>query len=119
MCNGISSIPIGRSVARNTYLRGRAINSLCSSLGNAAERERFRANEEEYCLAFGLHKHERQAVRDRDFLTLVELGAHVVHLEKLAALSGLSTVEAIRQRTGLSIDALIGEVLRADRAPLD
>ncbi len=118
MCNGISSIPIVRSVSRNGFLRGRAINGLCSSLDNAAERERFRANEEEYCLQFGLDKRERQAVRERDYLTLVDLGAHVVHLNKLAALSGVSTVEAIKQQTGLSIDTLIGRVLRPDtRSP--
>ncbi len=116
MCNGISSIPIGRSVSRNGFLRGRAINGLCSSLDNAAARERFRENEEEYCLLFGLDRRERQAVRDRDYLTLVDLGAHVVHLDKLAALSGVKTVEALKRQAGLSIDALIGQVLRADRS---
>ncbi len=101
-------------MSRNGFLRGRAINSLCSSLENAAGRERFGANEEEYCLQFGLNKREREAVRKRDYLTLVDLGAHVVHLDKLAALSGMSTVEAIKSRTGLSIDALLGKVLRGN-----
>lgn len=113
MCNGISSIPLGRSVSRNVFLRGRAINAFCSSLENAAARERFRANEEAYCLRYGLSKRERQAVVKRDYMTLVELGAHVSCLDNLAALSGVKTVEAIQQQAGLSLDALIGEALRA------
>jgi len=113
MCNGISSIPVGGMRARNAFQRARAINSLCSSLDNAAQRERFRADEEAYCLQFGLDKRERRAVLERDFLGLVDLGAHVVNLDKLAALSGLSTVEAIKRQTGLCFDELIGRVLRS------
>lgn len=95
-------------------MRGRAINNLCASLDNAAARKQFRANEEEYCLRFGLNRRERRAVRERDFPTLVNLGAHVVHLDRLAALSGLSTMESIRRHTDRRIDALIGKVLRPE-----
>lgn len=107
MCNGISSIPLGRSASQNVFLRGRAINAFCSSLENAAARERFRADEEAYCLRFGLNQRERRAVLRRDYRVLVELGAHVSCLDNLAAISGVKTLEAIQQQAGLSIDVLI------------
>ena len=44
-----------------------------------------------------------QAVEDRDFATLIEMGAHVAELDGLAALSGLSTLEALRLRCALRI----------------
>jgi protocatechuate 4,5-dioxygenase alpha chain len=95
------------------FLRGRAINAFCASLDNAAARAQFRANEQAYCLRYGLSKRERQAVLRRDYVSLVELGAHVSCLDKLAAVSGVKTVEAIKQQAGLSLDALIGQALLA------
>jgi hypothetical protein len=86
---------------RSRFLRGQYINRLCASLRHAHARQRFYFSEDEYCLEFGLDREERQAVKDRDFATLVTLGAHVVELDALAALSGLSTLEAIRLRRGL------------------
>lgn len=95
-------------------MRGESINRLCHSLEDPTERSRFEANEDAYCIRFGLRKDERQAVRDRDFLTLIDLGGHVAELDKLAALSGVNTVEAIRKRTGVSIDALICRLLQME-----
>lgn len=95
-------------------MHGESINRLCSSLDDPDEQRRFYVNEDAYCLRFGLNKDERQAIKDRDFLTLIDLGGHVLHLDKLAALAGMSTIEAIRQRTGVSIDALIGKLLDTD-----
>jgi protocatechuate 4,5-dioxygenase, alpha chain len=95
-------------------MRGESINRLCRSLESPEERSRFYANEDAYCLRFGLRKDEREAIKDRDYLTLIDLGGHVAHLDKLAALTGLNTVEAIRLRTGVSIDALIGKLLQTD-----
>lgn len=84
-------------------LRGQKINRLCASLRDPDARQRFYFNENAYCLKFGLDREERQAVKDRDFATLVTLGAHLVELDVLAALSGLSALEAIRLRRGLRI----------------
>ena len=88
---------------RNIFARGQIINRLCSSLRDPDARRRFCFNEEAYCLLFGLNREERQAVEDRDFATLIEMGAHVGELDALAALSGLNTLEALRLRCGLRI----------------
>ena len=88
---------------RNSFARGQIINRLCASLRDADTRRRFCSNEEAYCLLFGLKREERHAIKDRDFVTLIEMGAHVAELDALAALSGLSTLEALRLRRGLRI----------------
>lgn len=82
-------------------MRGQLINKVCASLRDVNARRRFYFNEDAYCLGFGLDREERQAVKDRDFATLVTQGAHVAELDVLAGLSGLSTLEAIRLRRGL------------------
>lgn len=97
MCN----IPISAVGRRNSPARGQIIDRLCASLRDTVIRRRFYSNEEAYCLLFGLNREERQAIKDRDFVTLIEMGAHVAELDALAALSGLSTLEALRLRRGL------------------
>jgi len=99
MCNSLLSAPR----LRNNFARGQIIDRLCASLRDPEARRRFHFNEEAYCLRFGLNREERQAVEDRDFATLIEMGAHVAELDGLAALSGLSTLEALRLRCGLRI----------------
>ena len=96
MCNS----SLGVIGLRADFARGRVINRLCASLRDPDTRRQFYFNEGEYCLFFGLNQVERQAVMDRDFVTLIQMWAHVVELDVLAALSGISTLEAIRLRRG-------------------
>jgi hypothetical protein len=90
--------------------RGESINRLCRALADPAARHDFYLNEDAFCLRFGLDKTTRQAVKDRDYVALIDLGGHVAELDRLAALSGLNTLEAIRMRTGVSAAALFGEL---------
>jgi protocatechuate 4,5-dioxygenase alpha chain len=110
MCN--SSLPVG--ISDGLPRRGELINQLCGALADPAERRDFYLNEDAFCLRFGLDRTARLAVKDRDYLRLIDLGGHVAKLDQLAALSGLSTLEAIRMRTGVSASALFGELLDLD-----
>ena len=86
MCNNILNLPVGRCAGAHGPVRRDAINRLCVSLDDPVGRGEFGLNEDAYCLRFGLDKDERQAVKDRDLVRLIELGGYVVHLNKLAAL---------------------------------
>jgi hypothetical protein len=97
MCSASARSTEG-SRLRKRAVRGQIINRLCRSLQDLHARRVFYSNEAAYCLAYGLDREERQAVQDRDFVTLIQLGAHVRELDSLAALSGLNTVQAIRMR---------------------
>jgi len=112
MCNGISSLPVGSAAGLPRH--GDSINQLCRALADPAGRRDFYLNEDAFCLRFGLDRTARQAVKDRDYLRLIDLGAHVAQLDHLAAISGLSTLAAIRMRTGVSAYALFGELLDPD-----
>ena len=102
MCNGVSSLPVGLSGVSGVPKSGESINRLCRALTDPSERRAFYLNEDMFCLRFGLDRTARQAIKDRDYLTLIDLGAHVAQLDHLAALSGLNTLQAIRLRSGVS-----------------
>jgi protocatechuate 4,5-dioxygenase, alpha chain len=110
MCNGISTISQSSGLPR----RGESINRLCRALADPAERREFQRSEAVFCLRFGLDVTARRAIKERDYLRLIELGAHVAQLDHLAALSGLNTLQAIERSIGISASALLGELPRGD-----
>jgi protocatechuate 4,5-dioxygenase alpha chain len=112
MCNGVLSF--AAAVPGSRPLGGQSINQLCRTLADPQGRRQFLLDEEACCLRFGLDKEARQAVRNRDFVRLIQLGAHVIHLNELAALAGLSTLEAIRMCTDASGHMVIDKLLRTD-----
>jgi protocatechuate 4,5-dioxygenase alpha chain len=63
-----------------------ALNKMCFSFNSAANREAFRADEDAYCRRCGLSAAERDAVRQRDVLALVEAGGNIYYLAKLAGI---------------------------------
>jgi len=66
--------------------RGQALNRLCGSLKDAAERERFRADEAAYCAAYGLTPEQRDAVLERNWTRMLDLGGSIFYVFKLAVL---------------------------------
>jgi len=109
MCHGMSSFPVGMSESSGLPRRGESINRLCRALTDPIQRRDFLLSEDAFCLRMGLDKMTRQAVRDRDYLRLIDLGGHVAQLDKLAALSGLTTLQAIEKRTGISAASVFGQ----------
>lgn len=66
--------------------RGRALNQLCGSLKDAANRARFTADEGAYCDTYGLTADQRTAILDRDWTGMLELGGSIFYVFKLAVL---------------------------------
>ncbi|MBE4738448.1 MULTISPECIES: protocatechuate 3,4-dioxygenase [Streptomyces] len=66
--------------------RGRALNRLCGSLKDAANRVRFSADESAYCEEHGLTAEQREAVLGRDWTRMLELGGSIFYVFKLAVL---------------------------------
>ena len=63
--------------------KGYALNKLCYSLNRAENRAAFAADEDGYCLRFGLNDDERAAVRSRDKRALMEAGGNMYFFAKL------------------------------------
>ena len=73
-----------------TSRRGYRLNKLFISLGDPANRERFTADEAAYCRGFGLTPEQQQAVLDRDWQALLDLGSTVFYMLKLAIMDNRS-----------------------------
>ena len=114
MCNGFSGMAAEVSGLSGPPRRGKSINRLCRALADPAQRREFLLSEDAFCLRMGLDRTAREAVKNRDYLRLIDLGAHVGQLDHLAALSGLNTLQAIEQQTGVSVSSLLGEPLCRD-----
>ena len=73
-----------------TSRRGLRMNRLFMSLRTAENRERFLADEAAYCQEFGLAPDQQQAVLDRDWQAMIDLGGSIFYVYKLAMMDGRS-----------------------------
>ena len=95
--------------------KGYALNRMCFSFNSAENREAFRRNEDAYCARYGLTKEQREAVKSRNVLQLIEAGGNVYYLAKLAGIFGLNVQDIGAQQTGMSVDAFKQKLVAAGR----
>lgn len=69
---------------------GYALNMMCMSLNDPANREKFAESEEAYLDKWDLTQEQRQAVLDRDWLRMLQLGGNIYYTFKIAIFDGLS-----------------------------
>ena len=74
----------------DTSRRGLRMNKLFMSLREAPNRERFLADEAAYCQEFGLTAEQEEAVLDRDWQAMIDLGGSIFYVYKLAMMDGKS-----------------------------
>jgi protocatechuate 4,5-dioxygenase, alpha chain len=86
-------------------MKGYALNKMCYSFNDAANRAAFLRDEDAYCAQFGLNDAQRDAVRGRDVLALIEAGGNVYYLAKFAGIFGLNVQDIGAQQTGMSVEA--------------
>jgi len=113
-----SPAPEGREIWGTTIFdgaaaqRGYALNKMCYSFNDGANRAAFVQDEEAYCRRFGLDAVQRDAVRRRDVLALIDAGGNIYYLAKLAGIFGLNVQDIGAQQTGRSVEEF-RELLRA------
>ena len=95
--------------------KGYALNKMCFSFNDAANREAFQSDEIGYCLRYGLNDQQRQAIRERNVLKLIAAGGNVYYLAKFAGILGLDVQDLGAQQTGMSKDAFKAKLLAAGR----
>jgi protocatechuate 4,5-dioxygenase alpha chain len=86
-------------------MRGYALNKMCYSFNEAANRKAFLENEDAYCTKFGLDADQRDAIRRRDVLALIAAGGNVYYLAKFTGIFGLNVQDIGAQQTGMSVEA--------------
>ena len=82
--------------------KGYALNRMCFSFNSAENREAFRNDEDAYCAKYGLSKEQREAVKSRNVLQMIEAGGNVYYLAKLAGIFGLDMQDIGAQQTGMT-----------------
>jgi len=81
-------------------MKGYALNKMCYSFNKAENREEFVADEEAYMDKYGLNDQQKQAIRDRDVLGLIEAGGNIYYLAKFAGIFKLSVQDVGGLQTG-------------------
>ncbi len=95
--------------------KGYALNKMCFSFNDAANREAFLRDEEGYCARYQLTPAQREAVKARNVLQMIEAGGNVYYLAKLAGIFGLDVQDLGAQQTGMTKDAFKARLVAAGR----
>lgn len=88
------------------------LHKFCMSLMKQENREEFRADERGYIDKFKMTEEQKQAVLDRDFNHLIELGGNIYFLVKLSNTDGWSAQKAVGSMTGMTAEEY-AEMMRA------
>jgi len=91
--------------------RGYALNAMCYSFNDAANRAAFVADEAGYCRRFGLDEAQIRAVSERDVLGMLAAGGNIYYLAKLAGIFGLNVQDLGAQQTGVTVDQFKAKLL--------
>ena len=112
--------PSGRQPVPGTVIfdsvqarKGYALNKMCYSFNDAANRKAFLADEDAYCAKYGLNPEQRQAIRNRNVLQLIRAGGNAYYLAKFAGIFGLDMQDIGAQQTGLTKDEFKAKLLAA------
>jgi protocatechuate 4,5-dioxygenase, alpha chain len=97
--------------------RGYALNKMCFSFNDAANRAAFKADEEAYMRAYGLNDEQARAIRARDVLGLIAAGGNVYYLAKFAGILGLDVQDLGAAQTGMTKQAFKRRLLEQNIQP--
>ena len=97
--------------SRNGYW----LNMFCMSLNDEANREAFRADEPGYLDRFPLAPAQREAILQRDWLRMLELGGNIYYTFKLAACDGMTFQQLAAKQTGVSEEQYVEMMLAGGR----
>ncbi len=93
--------------------RGYALNKMCFSFNDKANRDAFLADEAGYCTKYGLNAEQREAIAERNVLKLLAAGGNAYYLAKFAGIFGLDMQDIGAQQTGVSKDEFKARLVAA------
>jgi len=97
--------------------KGFHLNQCCMSLMQAANRERFKADERAYLAQWNMTEGQKQAVLDRDYNRMIKLGGNIYFLAKIFSTDGLSFQYAASTMTGMSEGKYKQMMINGGRSP--
>ena len=93
------------------------LHKFCMSLMQPMNRASFKADERAYLDRFRMSEEQKQAVLDRDFTRLIDLGDNIYFLVKLSNTDGWSTQKAVSSMTNMTPDEYAAMMRAGGRSP--
>ncbi len=97
--------------------RGYHLNMFCMSLMKAENRAAFKADQAAFLQRFPMSPEQREAVLQRDWNRMIELGGNIYYLAKLFSTDGKSFQFTAAQMTGMSQEQYAQMMLAGGRSP--
>jgi protocatechuate 4,5-dioxygenase alpha chain len=94
---------------------GYHLNMFCMSLVDPEKRARFKADERAFLEKFPMSEAQRQAVLERDYNRMIELGGNVYFLGKISATDGVSFGAMVASMTDISRKEYLDMMSRGGR----
>ena len=110
-------IPGTRVFTAQRAKQGYELNQFCMSLMKEANRQRFKADERAYLDQTRMSEDQKQAVLDRDYNRMLDLGGNIYFLAKIFATDGLSYLQAVSTMTGMPTDDYQKMMISGGRSP--
>lgn len=96
---------------------GYHLNMFAMSLMKDTNRKAFKANENEYLNQFPMTQEQHQAVLDRDYNKMIQLGGNIYFLAKIGATDGHSFQKLASLMTGMPEEDYRNMMIRGGRNP--
>ena len=93
--------------------KGYALNKMCFSFNEAANRAAFVQDEAAYCAKYGLTGEQTEAILKRDLLKLLDCGGNAYYLAKFAGILGLNMQDIGALQTGMTLEQFKAKLLAA------
>lgn len=96
---------------------GYHLNQFAMSLMKPDNRLRWKADEKAYLAEWPLTVEQKQAVLERDYNRLLDLGGNIYFLSKIFSTDGLSFVQAVSTMTGATVEDYQAMMNAGGRSP--
>ena len=95
--------------------KGYALNKMCFSFNDEANRKAFVADEEAYMRKYHLNEQQAAAIRARNVLQLIAAGGNAYYLAKFAGIFKLDMQDIGAQQTGMTKDEFKAKLVAAGK----
>ncbi len=95
--------------------KGYALNNMCFTFNDKANRDAFLADPEGYCRKYGLNEEQIKAVLAKDVIGLLKAGGNIYYLAKLTGIYGLNMQDIGAIQTGMTVDQFKAKLVAAGK----
>ncbi|MCX6499424.1 MAG: protocatechuate 4,5-dioxygenase subunit alpha [Arthrobacter sp.] len=96
---------------------GYPLNKMSAALNNPADREAFQSDPEAFMERYGLSDEQREAVRTRDWLSMIKHGGNIYFAYKIGVMDGLTVQQVLAAMTGTSAEEFKQMMSNGGRQP--